>query len=138
MVTVNINVDYKYLNSDIVENISNKIREQYIGKVIDETYYILNIYDITINRVYINRSNSCIMANVSFNIKKLQPIIDKVMKGIIIKNGEKIFVKIKNKLICYIPNVKNIENGKEVFVKIVNQNHIRFNGKDIICIAELI
>lgn len=148
-------IEPEFLDSNIEQNIFNKLKKSTVNQCSKEFGYILDIVKlIEIKDNYISNASSEIVFEVMFEIETLKPEIDKIFTGdvcMIFVGG--IFLNIKNKIKVLIPittmkDYKFIQSEK-IFKKdkiVIKQGDvlnvkitgIKYQKKNYNCYGELV
>lgn len=145
----------QYLNSNIINNIFDKINNYLCDECTKEDGYIIKINSIIqIKDNCISSSNSDIILNILLDVDTLKPEIGSLLEGkvcMIFYNG--IFLDIQNKMkfliplnflkgftfnkenLCYIKDNYIIKKGDILRVQVVD---IKYKGREFMCFGNLI
>jgi DNA-directed RNA polymerase subunit E'/Rpb7 len=155
IITRKVCLEPMYLDSNIQQHLSNKIREITKNECSNENGYILSINKIVeITNNYISSANSDIVFTVKFEANILKPEIGMVMNGcvcMILPRG--IFVDVQEKLKVLIPKTSlvnyTLDNAKMCYESETHRickddlidikiEMVQYSEKTFICIGSLV
>lgn len=132
---------FRHLDRKICDHIEAFINDHFKDSVVDESFYIQKILSFVVDSVEVNRGNSNVMVSVSITAKILRPEVGKALDGIVrVKNG-KVMVVVEDKLVFYViktPPLQTYNTGDKAVVRLMDAAHIKYNGKDILCLGEIV